>query len=264
MLIAAFYKFVALPDYRALQAPLRERCESLGLRGTILLAEEGINAMIAGEAPAVAVALEYLRADARFADLDVKESYHHVIPFRRMKVRLKREIVALKTPGINPSERAGIYVEPEAWNALIERDDVTLIDARNSYEVSMGTFRGAVDPGTASFHELPQALDTRLDPRQQRRIAMFCTGGIRCEKASAYLLRQGFDEVYHLRGGILNYLERVDAAESLWEGECFVFDERVSLDHDLQKGGIRICDDCKAVVKQNDEECLQCGSTNFL
>ena len=264
ILIAAFYKFVALPDYRALQKPLRGLCDAVGLRGTILLAAEGINAAIAGERAAVDSVIDFLRADPRFADLEVKESFHDVIPFERMKVRLKREIVALKLPGIDPLDGVGSYVEPEEWNSLIQRDDVTLIDARNAYEVEMGSFPGALNPRTESFHELPRYLCEQLDPKKHKRIAMFCTGGIRCEKATAYLLRQGFEEVYHLRGGILQYLARVDEAASLWDGECFVFDERVSLDHGLQKGSMRICDDCKAVVKLNDEECLQCGSTNLL
>lgn len=262
--IAAFYKFVRLPDYRELAAPMRQLCQSLGLLGTILLAEEGINATIAGEGDALNSFLAQLSADARFADLDLKLSSHDAMPFGRMKVRLKREIVALKAPAVDTSRRAGQYIEPEDWNSLISRDDVTLIDARNHYEVKMGSFPGALDPETASFHELPSFLTRRLNPESDKKVAMFCTGGIRCEKATAYLLSRGYDEVYQLRGGILRYLEQVEKSESLWEGECFVFDERVSLDHDLQKGGIRICDDCKAVIKPNDEQCPQCGSTTLL
>lgn len=264
ILIASFYKFVHLPDYRALKAPLREQCRNGGLRGTILLAEEGINGAIAGRRDAVEHVMDILRRDPRLADLEIKTSFHHEIPFQRMKVRLKREIVALKVPGVDPNKKVGAYVDAVDWNNLIRQDDVTVIDARNDYEVQMGSFRGALNPGTESFNELPQFLLQRLDPEAHKRIAMFCTGGIRCEKATAYLLEQGFDEVYHLRGGILRYLEQVDPAESLWQGECFVFDERVTVNHSLQKGRITICDDCKAVVRAADKRCASCGSSNFL
>ncbi len=262
--IAAFYKFVPLPDYRDLRPALLDFCRALSVRGTILLASEGINGTIAGEQSAVESALSFLRADPRLADLLVKDSFHAVIPFGRMKVRLKREIVAMKAPGIDPRAGAGAYVEPEDWNRLIAEDDVLLLDARNDYEVRMGSFRASRNPETASFHELPLYMTRNLDPARHKRIAMFCTGGIRCEKASAFLLGRGFETVYQLRGGILHYLEKVKREDSLWEGECFVFDERVSLDHGLQKGGITICDDCKAVVKAEEEACPHCRSTNFL
>ncbi len=264
ILIAAFYKFVPLPDYRDLRQPLLEVCRAAGVRGTILLADEGINATIAGERPAVEAVLSYLRADPRLADLLVKESFHDVIPFGRLKLRLKREIVALKVSGVDPRARVGAYVEPEDWNRLITQDDVLVLDARNDYEVQMGTFRGSLNPDTKSFHELPRYMAQNLDPAEHKRIAMFCTGGIRCEKATAFLLDRGFEAVYHLRGGILHYLEKVKPDESLWEGECFVFDERVSLDFSLHKGSITICDDCKAVVKVTDAKCPQCRSSNFL
>ena len=262
--IATFYKFVRLPDYRAWREPLLLICRAAGVRGTILLAEEGINATIAGERAAIDSVLNFLGSDRRFDDMLVKESFHCAIPFQRLKVRLKREIVALKTTAANPLEQVGEYVEPEAWNRLIKQDDVLLIDARNAYEVQLGSFSGSRNPRTESFHELPHYLDQTLKPEQHKRIAMFCTGGIRCEKATAYLLGQGFDQVFHLRGGILNYLENVDPVESLWQGECFVFDERVSLDHDLAKGQSTICDDCKAVVSRADENCIKCGSANLL
>lgn len=264
ILIAAFYKFTPLPDYRDLRQPLLEFCRAVRVRGTILLAEEGINATIAGERPAVEATLSYLRADPRLGSLLVKETFHDTIPFGRLKVRLKREIVALKVPGVDPRARVGAYVEPEDWNRLIRQDDLILLDARNDYEVRLGTFRGARNPGTDSFHELPGYMAQRLDPAKHKRIAMFCTGGIRCEKATAFLLRQGFQDVYHLRGGILNYLEKIKPEASLWQGECFVFDERVSLDHNLQKGGIAICDDCKSQVSATDQACPQCGSSNLL
>lgn len=262
--IATFYKFVRLPDYRAWREPLLLICRAADIRGTILLAEEGINATIAGTREGIDRVLRFLSSDARFADMMVKSSFHNTIPFQRLKVRLKREIVALKATDANPLQQVGQYVEPEAWNSLIAQDDVILIDARNEYEVQLGSFHGALNPQTASFHELPRYLDQTLNPELDKRIAMFCTGGIRCEKATAYLLQQGFKQVFHLRGGILHYLETVEPAESCWKGECFVFDERVSLDHDLVKGKVAICDDCKTVVTRADETCLKCGSANIL
>ncbi len=264
ILIAAFYKFVTLPDYRELRQPLLDVCRAAHVRGTILLAEEGINATIAGERPAVESILSHLRADPRLTDLLVQESFHDEIPFGRLKVRLKREIVALKLPGLDPRAGAGVYVEPEDWNRLITQDDVLLLDARNDFEARIGTFRGAQNPGANAFHELAGYMTRKLNPALHKRVAMFCTGGIRCEKATAFLLNKGFQEVYQLRGGILRYLEKVEAEDSLWQGECFVFDERVSLDQNLRKGGITICDDCKTVVKVTDEACQHCGSSNFL
>ena len=264
ILISAFYKFVHLPDYVSLKPRLLARCQDAGLKGTILLAEEGINATIAGEAAGVATVLDYLRSDARFVDLTTKDSFHHEIPFQRLKVRLKREIVALKVQGADPRNGVGAYVDPVDWNALITRDDVLLIDARNNYEVQMGSFRNAINPQTGSFNELPRYMEGKLDRVAHKRVAMYCTGGIRCEKATAWLLSQGFENVYHLRGGILRYLDQVEQSESLWQGECFVFDERVTVDHALRKGSITICDDCKAVVQLKDELCQLCGSSNLL
>lgn len=264
ILIASFYKFVHLPDYRAWQAPLRKHCRDADLRGTILLAEEGINATIAGRRVAVEHVMDILRADPRLADLEIKTSLHHQSPFQRMKVRLKREIVAMKVAGIDPNKQVGTYVDAGDWNNLITQEDVTVIDARNDYEARMGSFQQALNPNTESFNELPEFLSQRLDPEKHKRIAMFCTGGIRCEKATAFLLERGFGEVYHLRGGILSYLERVDPAESLWKGECFVFDERVTVNHNLEKGSITICDDCKSVAQVAEERCPNCGSSNFL
>ena len=264
IVISTFYRFQSLPDYRDLQGPLLQVCRAADVRGTILLAAEGINATIAGERAGVNQVLAHLRADPRFSDLATKESFHESIPFGRLKVRLKREIVALKLPDVDPIARTGIQVDAEDWNRLIEQDDVTVIDARNNYEARMGSFPRALDPGTNSFHELPSFLADRLDPARHKRIAMFCTGGIRCEKATALLLDWGFDEVYQLQGGILRYLERIAPAESLWNGECFVFDERVSLDQNLQKGNSIICDDCKMLVADEDEACPHCQSTNLL
>ncbi len=264
IVIASFYKFTPLPDYRELRAPLLRICQAHSLRGTILLASEGINASVAGERIAVDAVLARLREDRRFARLEVKESSHCRQPFQRMKVRLKREIVALKVDGVDPRRQTGVYIEPKDWNALIQQDDVLLLDARNDYEARMGSFQGALNPATDAFNELPRFIEERLDPRRHKRVAMFCTGGIRCEKASAFMLQAGFEAVYQLKGGILNYLEATPREDSLWQGECFVFDERVSLDHHLSKGALRICDDCKATVAASDSACPVCGGDNFL
>ena len=229
--IAAFYKFAPLPDYESLRAPILQRCLDAGIRGSVILASEGINAALAGESAAVESVLAYLRSDPRLADLHVKDAWHERMPFRRMKVRLKREIVAMKRSDSDPRRQVGRYVAPQDWNALISREDVLVIDARNGYETQLGSFRGAVEPDTASFGELPDWFERTLDPARHKRLALYCTGGIRCEKATALLLSRGFDEVYHLRGGILAYLENVPKGESLWDGECFVFDERGAVGH---------------------------------
>ncbi len=227
--VAAFYHFTDLSDYETLQAPLKEFCDRYQLKGTILLAKEGINSTIAGSREAIAALLTYLRNDPRLQNLEHKESYCEGIPFQRMKVRLKKEIVTLGVPDIDPRHRVGIYVDPQDWNALINDPDVVIIDTRNNYEVEFGTFKGAINPNLETFGEFPDYVRSQLNPEKHQKVAMFCTGGIRCEKASAYMLSQGFDEVYHLKGGILKYLEEVPAEESIWEGECFVFDDRVSI-----------------------------------
>jgi UPF0176 protein len=232
--IVAFYKFVTLPDYRDLRDPVLGLCRENGIKGSILLAEEGINGTIAGTAEGIDTVIAHLRSDPRLADLEIKTSYAEARPFKRMKVRLKKEIVTIKAAQADPTERVGTYVDPTAWNDLIQRDDVILIDTRNDYEYEMGTFQGAVNPETESFGEFPEYVEEDLRPKQPKKVAMFCTGGIRCEKATSYLLSQGFEEVYHLRGGILKYLEVVPKDQSLWEGDCFVFDEREAVDHDLR------------------------------
>lgn len=232
--IAAFYKFVALPDYAALREPLLQTAQQHHVYGSILLAAEGVNGTIAGTPEGVQAVLAHLRADARLSDLEHKTSYADFVPFRRMKVRLKREIVTLKAAEADPTQQVGTYVPPQEWNALIAQDDVLLIDTRNDYEYEIGTFKGALNPQTASFGDFPQYVQQHLDPTKHKKIAMFCTGGIRCEKATSYLLAQGFEGVYHLKGGILKYLEDVPATESLWEGDCYVFDERVAVDHALR------------------------------
>ncbi len=253
IVVAALYKFVSLPDYRELQAPLISFCQSQEIKGTILLAQEGINGTIAGYRQQIDAVLAFLRADSRFADLEHKESYTETPPFERMKVRLKKEIVTLGLPEINPNEKVGIYVEPEAWNDLISNPEVTVIDTRNDYEVTIGTFKGAENPQTQTFRDFPQYVKQHLDPSKQKKVALFCTGGIRCEKASSYLISQGFEEVYHLKGGILKYLEAVPPEESLWEGECFVFDERVAVDHGLEIGSHELCFCCGHPISDADK-----------
>jgi UPF0176 protein len=252
VVVAALYKFTALPDYRELREPLLSFCREQGARGTLLLAEEGINGTIAGTRAGIDAVLARLRADPRLADLEHKESLHDEPPFLRMKVKLKREIVTMGVPQVDPRRKVGTYVEPGDWNALVEDPDVLLIDTRNDYEIGIGTFRGAVDPGTRSFREFPAWVKENLDPAKHRKVAMFCTGGIRCEKASGYLLQEGFEAVYHLRGGILRYLEEVPAGESTWEGECFVFDERVAVNHDLERGSYEQCFACRRPLSAED------------
>jgi len=247
-LTAALYKFVHLPNYAALQSPIHKACEAHHIKGTILLATEGINGTIAGMPADVHELLHFLRTDAIFAgafvDLEHKESFAEEHPFYRMKVRLKKEIVTLGVQGVSPTKQVGTYVKPENWNKLISDPDVILIDTRNDYEVDIGTFKGAIDPKTTTFREFPSFVK-KLDPAKNKKIAMFCTGGIRCEKASSYMLSQGFDEVYHLQGGILKYLENIPEAESLWQGECFVFDQRVAVKHGLDVGEFDQCYACR-------------------
>ena len=237
--VAAFYQFAALPDFRALREPLRTVCAELKLKGSVLLAHEGINGTLAGSAEAISALIEELQKGALFGGrldkLELKFSMATAMPFQRLKIRLKKEIVTLGDSAADPTRQVGIYVDPADWNALISAPDTLVIDTRNAFEVAMGTFPGAVDPKIASFGQFKDFAARDLDPRKHQRIAMFCTGGIRCEKASAYLLAHGFAEVYHLKGGILKYLENVPETESRWRGECFVFDERVALGHGLRE-----------------------------
>jgi UPF0176 protein len=237
--VAAFYQFAALPDFRELREPLRAICAGLGLKGSVLLAHEGINGTLAGSADSVAALVEELRRgdlfDGRLDNLELKFSGASAMPFQRLKIRLKKEIVTLGDISADPTRQVGAYVDPADWNALIAAPDTLVIDTRNAFEVAMGTFPGALDPGIRSFGQFKDFAARQLDPLKHRRIAMFCTGGIRCEKASAYLLSRGFAEVYHLKGGILGYLEGVPEAESRWRGECFVFDDRIALGHGLRQ-----------------------------
>ncbi|MCK1543832.1 rhodanese-related sulfurtransferase [Bradyrhizobium sp. 147] len=237
--VAAFYQFAALPDHRELREPLRAFCASLALKGSVLLAQEGINGTVAGPPEAIdAFAHELAHGDmfgGRLDHLELKFSTAAAMPFRRLKVRLKKEIVTLGDAAADPTKKVGTYVDAAEWNALIAAPDTLLLDTRNAFEVAMGTFEGAVDPGIKSFGQFKDFAADQLDPAKHRRIAMFCTGGIRCEKASAHLLARGFAEVYHLKGGILRYLAEVPETQSRWRGECFVFDERVALRHALRE-----------------------------
>jgi UPF0176 protein len=251
--VVTFYKFVRLPDFAEKRGSLLSYCQAQSIRGTILLAAEGINGTIAGSRQAIDSVLSFLRSDPRLADLEHKESYADSPPFERMKVRLKKEIVTLGLPEIDPNERVGTYVSPKEWNALISDPDVTIIDTRNDYEVSIGTFKGAQNPKTASFGQFPDYVRNHLDPTKHRKVALFCTGGIRCEKASSFMMAQGFKEVYHLKGGILKYLEEVPTEESLWQGECFVFDQRVALRHGLAEGTHEMCQSCGHPIAEFDK-----------
>ena len=251
-IIAALYKFVRLPDFRELRQPLLERCRALKLKGTFLLAPEGINGAVAGSRAGVDGILDYLRSDPRFAGLAHKETQAAGIPFHRMKVKLKQEIVSLGMAGVDPEHLRGRYVEPGDWNAEISRPDTLVLDVRNQYETDIGNFKNAVTPNTGTFREFPGYVEKNLDPDKHTRVAMYCTGGIRCEKASSYLLSRGFREVVQLQGGILNYLEKVERDDSLWQGDCFVFDSRVAVDHELAEGEYEQCFACRRPLSQDD------------
>lgn len=253
VVIAALYRFVVLDDLPGLQADLRAVCEDAGILGTLLLAPEGINGTVAGSRESIDRLMTWFRNRAEFSDLEWKESAAEDMPFYRMRVRFKKEIVTMGMPGIDPSQDVGTYVEPAQWNDLISDPSVTVVDTRNRYEVHLGSFEGAVDPKTESFRDFPRWVAQNLDPARDTKVAMFCTGGIRCEKATAYLLSQGFEAVYHLRGGILKYLEETPAEQSLWQGECFVFDNRVTVDHDLQPGNHEICFNCRMPLSDEDQ-----------
>ncbi|MCL7461267.1 rhodanese-related sulfurtransferase [Pseudomonas sp. NW5] len=254
IVVAALYKFVALPDYVALREPLLATLQAHRIKGTLLLAEEGINGTVSGTRAAIDALLDWLRADPRLADVDHKESLCDEQPFYRCKVKLKKEIVTLGVPGVDPHRQVGTYVEPRDWNALISDPEVLLIDTRNDYEVAIGSFAGAIDPKTASFREFPEYVREHFDPARHKKVAMFCTGGIRCEKASSFMLGEGFAEVYHLKGGILKYLEEVEEPDSLWRGECFVFDNRVTVRHDLSEGDYELCHACRNPVSPADRQ----------
>jgi UPF0176 protein len=253
IVVAALYKFVKLQDFAEKQHPLLSLCQAHNVKGTILLAPEGINGTIAGSRQAIDCVLWFLRSDSRLADLEHKESYTNNPPFDRMKVRLKKEIVSMGLPGVDPNEQVGTYVNPKDWNTLISDPQVTVIDTRNDYEVSIGTFKGSQNPQTESFGEFPEYVRNHLDPKKHKKVALFCTGGIRCEKASSFMLSQGFQEVYHLKGGILKYLEEVPKSESFWDGECFVFDQRIAVRHGLEPGSYDMCPSCGHPISEADK-----------
>tara|TARA_R110002012_G_scaffold162367_3_gene324614 strand:- start:2440 stop:3438 length:999 start_codon:yes stop_codon:yes gene_type:complete len=255
--VAALYKFTSLPDFEARQPALLEACRMADVYGTLLLASEGINGTIAGSRSGIDAVLAHIQGIPGCQDMELKESFAYVNPFFRMKVRLKKEIVTMGVPDIDPTESVGTYVEPDAWNELISDPDVILIDTRNAYEVGIGTFKGAIDPDTTSFREFPGWFrgQENLSPEAVRgkKVAMFCTGGIRCEKATAFVKQQGIEDVFHLKGGILKYLETVPLEESLWEGECFVFDQRVSVKHSLEPGSYDMCFACRMPIDEQDK-----------
>ena len=242
--VAALYRFVQLDDYEDLQKPIHDQMVEYGVCGSLLLASEGINGTVSGSREAIDQLLNYLRDDPRLSSLEVKESFALEAPFKRTRVRLKKEIVTMGVDGINPNDSVGTYVDPKDWNKLISDPEVTVIDTRNDYEVAIGTFEGAINPETESFRQFPAFVDNELDPQKHRKVAMFCTGGIRCEKSTAFLRSKGFDEVYHLKGGILKYLEEVPEEDSKWKGDCFVFDKRVSVGHNLELGEHLMCYGC--------------------
>ena len=253
-MVVALYKFVSLPDFEKIQPELLDYCKEVGLKGTLLLAKEGINGTVSGTKPAIEKLLGYLRTDERLSDIEYKESFYNELPFHRMKVKLKREIVTMGVEDIDPRYSVGTYVDPKDWNALISDPDVTLIDTRNYYEVDIGTFEGAIDPKTTTFRELPGYIEENMSPKKQKKVAMFCTGGIRCEKSTAYMKQQGFDEVYHLKGGILKYLEDVPEDQSMWKGECFVFDNRVAVNHQLERGQYDQCFGCRHPITDEEKQ----------
>nr|CAD6619975.1 rhodanese domain-containing protein [Rhizobium sp. TCK] len=243
--MAALYHFATFPRYETFRAPLQAFCDENGIKGTLLIAREGINGTVAGTDEGIARLLAFLRAQPEFASLEHKESRASKMPFLRMKVRLKKEIVTMGVEDIDPKKIVGTYVDPKDWNALISDPETIVIDTRNDYETAIGIFKGAVDPKTKTFREFPGWVKNNTGLHNKPKIAMYCTGGIRCEKATAFMKEQGFGEVYHLKGGILKYLEEVPAEESLWEGACFVFDERVSVEHGLKEGPHRLCHACR-------------------
>ena len=255
--VAALYKFVQIDDCEALQASLRSICEANGIIGTLLIATEGINGTIAGRSEGLEELLDALREDERFADIDVKLSHAKERPFYRLKVKVKKEIVTMGVEGVSPSSVVGEYVDPNDWNQLISDPDVVLIDTRNDYESVVGSFEGAVHPNTRNFREFPDWLAEQDDISKDKKIAMFCTGGIRCEKATSFMKEQGYEHVYHLKGGILRYLEEVEADNSLWNGSCFVFDQRVGIEHELKESTLSLCYACGFPVSEEERKSEQ-------
>jgi len=254
IIVAALYHFSTLKNYQEMRQPLQNFCDKYNIKGSLLLAQEGINGTVAGSRQSIDILLAYLHADERLKKLQYKESIANEPPFYRMKVKLKKEIVTLGIEGIDPNVCVGTYVNPKDWNAVISDPEVLLLDTRNDYEYEIGTFKGALDPDTKTFREFPAYVAQHCDTQTHKKVAMFCTGGIRCEKASAFMLQEGYEEVYHLKGGILKYLEEIPEEESLWQGECFVFDERVSVKHGLQEGKYSLCHGCRWPLTEKDQQ----------
>jgi UPF0176 protein len=257
-LTTAMYHFVSLPHFKDLREPLLNFCVSQSIKGTLLLADEGINGTVAGSEKAIHAFLDFIKNDPLFEDhfknLSHKESWSDIHPFYRMKVKLKKEIVTLGVLGVSPTKMVGKYVKPQDWNKIISDPEVVLIDTRNDYEYAIGSFKNAINPETNTFREFPEYVKTHFDPKKHKKVAMFCTGGIRCEKASSYMMTEGFNEVYHLEGGILKYLEEVSPEDSLWQGECFVFDQRVAIRHGLKVGSYDQCFACRYPLSEKDLE----------
>ena len=253
IVVCAMYKFVTLDDYESIRQPLLKLMLDNEVRGTLLLAKEGINGTVAGSRKAIDAVLNFLKSDSRLANISYKESYTDKPPFLRSRVKLKKEIVTMGVEGIDPKRVVGTYVKPKDWNQLISDPNILLVDTRNDYEYQVCTFKNAINTNTDSFREFPSYVKQQLDPNKHTKVAMFCTGGIRCEKSTAFLKEQGFDEVYHLEGGILQYLEDVPEQESMWQGECFVFDERVTVNHSLEKGEYDQCNACRMPITQEDK-----------
>lgn len=251
--VCALYRFVPLPQYKEIQPSLQAKMIENQVKGTLLLAEEGVNGTISGSRSGINSLLSWMRTIPEFAEIETKEAITNNLPFKRSKVKLKKEIVTMGVKGIDPNQSVGTYVTPQQWNELISDPDVLLVDTRNQYEVAVGAFTHATNPKTTTFREFPQYVSEHLDPSVHKKVAMYCTGGIRCEKSTAFLKKQGFKEVYHLKGGILKYLEEIPEENSLWKGECFVFDERVTVNHQLERGSYDQCHACRLPISDEDK-----------
>lgn len=251
--VCALYKFTALNNYAEFQSQVLSRLKHNKIQGTVLLASEGINGTITGETPNMDDFLNWLNGQPGLNDIEIKKSFIDYLPFKRTRVKLKKEIVTMGVEDIDPEHYAGTYVDPSDWNSLLDDPDVLLVDTRNEYEIGVGSFENAVNPHTTNFREFPEFVKKKLDSSRHKKIAMYCTGGIRCEKSTAYLKKNGFNEVYHLKGGVLKYLEKVAKNESKWQGECFVFDERVTVDHNLRKGSYDQCHACRLPISEVDK-----------
>lgn len=254
IVVSALYHFVRLEEPEAIRAPLLDFLNEQAIRGTLILATEGINGTVSGSRQAIDSLYQWFQQHPQLAGVKAKESFHDEQPFYRTKVKLKKEIVTMGIDGVDPQKIVGTYVKPSDWNDLISDPEVTLIDTRNDYEYQVGSFQGAVNPNTDTFRDFPKYVAENLDPAKHKKVAMFCTGGIRCEKSTAYLKEQGFDEVYHLQGGILKYLEEVSADQSMWDGECFVFDNRVTVGHELKVGDYELCHACRKPLSAEDRQ----------